>query len=188
LDRAVRIERRRRRVGLLLGWRWLAFAAGVSAVALALIPAVTPGVSLRTAGDNVASMWSRVPGHELVGGPIDGFGSIVAVVLSAVGLGSVSEWLAWIGPQLLGALIPIAAAFAIYSRGVGSWRTADASERQQIRRERFGPSGRAWARSEAVLLVGGLIAVVLAALGPPLEVLLAWLVVVAAGALVVRRT
>jgi hypothetical protein len=71
---------------------------------------------------------------------------------------------------------------------VGSWRTADAAERQQIRREQFGPSGRAWARSEATLLVGGLLAIVLATLGPPLEVMLAWLVGVAAVALVVRRT
>ena len=77
---------------------------------------------------------------------------------------------------------------SIYSRGVGSWRTADASERQQIRREGFGPSGRAWARSEAVLLIGGLIAIVIAALGPPLELLLGWIVAVAAAALVMRRT
>jgi hypothetical protein len=71
---------------------------------------------------------------------------------------------------------------------VGSWRTADASERQQIRRERFGPAGRAWARSEAMLLIGGLLALLLTVLDPPLEVLLGWLVAVAAAALLVRRT
>lgn len=188
LDRAVRIERRRRRVGLLLGWRWLAFAAGVTALLIALVPAVTPGASLATTGDSVAAMWSRVPAHELVSGPIDGFGSIVSVILTSIGLGPVSDWLAWIGPQILGALIPVVAVYAIYSRGVGSWRTSDASERQQIRREGFGPSGRAWARSEAVLLVGGLLAVVGAVLAPPLEILLAWIVAVAALALVVRRS
>jgi hypothetical protein len=187
LDRAVRIERRRRRVGLLLGWRWLSFAAGVAAVVLALVPAVTPEVSLATAGDSVASTWSRVPGHELVSGTIDGFGSIVAVALNAIGLAPVSDWLAWIGPQVLGGLVPIAAAFAIYSRGVGSWRTADAFERQQIRRERFGPSGRAWARSEGVLLIGGLIAVVFAALGPPVPVMVGWIVGVALVALAQRQ-
>jgi hypothetical protein len=186
LDRAVRIERRRRRVGLLLGWRWLAFAAGVVAVVLALVPLITPGLSLATAGDNVAAIWSRVPGHELVSGTIDGFGSIVAVVLGAIGLDPVGDWLAWIGPQVLGAMIPIVGAFAIYSRGVGSWRAADASERQQIRREGFGPSGRAWARSEAVLLVGGLLAVVLAALGPPVPLMVVWIVGVGAAALAVR--
>ena len=188
LDRAVRIERRRRRVGLLLGWRWMAFAAGVAAVTFALVPAVTPGVSLGTAGDNVASIWSRVPAHELVTGPIDGFGSIVAVVLDSIGLAPVSDWLAWTGPRVLGALVPIVAVFLIYSRGVGSWRTADASERQQIRREGFGPSGRAWARSEAVLLIGGLLAVVVAALGPPVPAMIGWIVAVALVALVVRRS
>ncbi len=188
LDRAVRIERRRRRVGLLLGWRWLAFAAGVAAVVLSLVPEVTPGASLSTTGDTVASIWSRVPAHELLSGPIDGFGSIVAVVLRSIGLEPVSDWLAWIGPHILGALVPIGATFAVYSRGVGSWRTADASERQQIRREAFGPSGRAWARSEAALLTGGLLAIVIAAVAPPLEILLAWLVAVAGAALVMRRS
>jgi len=188
LDRAVRIERRRRRVGLLLGWRWLAFLAGVGALVLALLPAVTPGVSLTTAGDGVASLWSRVPAHELVSGPIDGFGSIIAAVLDSIGLAPVSDWLEWVGPQILGGLVPIVAAFAIHSRGVGSWRTADASERQQIRREQFGPSGRAWARSEAVLLIGGLLAVVIAALGPPVPIMLGWIVGVALVALVVRRS
>jgi hypothetical protein len=38
------------------------------------------------------------------------------------------------------------------------------------------------------LLAGGLLAVVLAALGPPVELMAAWLVAVAAVALVVRRT
>jgi hypothetical protein len=188
IDRAVRIERRRRRVGLLLGWRWLSFLAGVAAVVVALVPAVTPDVSLATAGHGIAGVWSRVPGHELVSGTIDGFGAVIAIGLRAIGLEPVTDWLGWLGPRALGALIPIAAAFSIYSRGVGSWRTADASERQQIRREQFGPAGRAWARSEATLLVGGLLAVVLAALGPPVEIMLAWLVAVAAVALVIRRT
>jgi hypothetical protein len=148
---------------------------------------VTPDVSLATTGDGIAAVWSRVPGHELVSGTIDGFGAIMALGLKSIGLQPLAEWLGWLGPRVLGALVPIAAAFAIYSRGVGSWRTADASERQQIRREQFGPSGRAWARSEATLLVGGLVAVVLAALGPPVEIMLAWLATAAAVALVVRR-
>ncbi len=66
LARAVRIERRRRRVGLLLGWRWASFAAGVVALVAALLPGITPGVSLATAGNGVATAWSNIPGHELV--------------------------------------------------------------------------------------------------------------------------
>jgi hypothetical protein len=188
LERAVRIERRRRRVGLLLGWRWASLAAGVAAVFFASFAPVTPASSLATAGDNVAGIWARLPGHELVSGPIDGIGSVIGIFLASIGLGDVNGFLTWAGPQLLGALVPIVAVFAIYSRGVGSWRAADAAERKKIRREAFGRAGQAWARSEAVLLVGGLLAVVFAAVGPPLELLLAWLVAVAAAALVMRRS
>ena len=187
LGRTVRTERRRRRVGLLLGWRWLSFLAGVAAVVVALIPAVTPDVSLAMSGDGVAAIWSKIPAHELVSGSIDGFGAAIALGLDSLGLQSVNSWLVWLGPQVLGALVPIVAAFAIYSRGVGSWRAADAAERQRIRREVFGPAGQAWARSEAVLLVGGLIGLVGAASGPPIVVLLGWIVGVAVVATVFRQ-
>lgn len=188
LGRAVRIERRRRRVGLLLGWRWLSFGAGAIALALALIPQVTPGISLSMTGDGVASVWSRIPGHELVSGSIDGFGSTIALAFNSIGLNGISAWLAWFGPYLLGALVPIGAAYAIYSRGVGSWRADDAAERQTIRREVFGPAGQAWARSEAVLLIGGLVGVVIAATGPQPSILLGWFVGVALVAWLVRQS
>jgi hypothetical protein len=187
LARTVRTERRRRRVGLLLGWRWLSFAAGLAAVVLALVPPVTPGVSLAMSGDGVAAVWSRIPAHELISGSIDGFGAVIALGLDSIGLNAVSTWLDWLGPHVLGALVPILAAFVVYSRGVGSWKAADAAERQQIRREVFGPAGRAWARSEAVLLVGGLIGLVIAASGPPIAIVLGWIVAVALVALVARR-
>ena len=187
LGRAVRIERRRRRVGLLLGWRWASFSAGVLALGAALLPGLTPGVSLATTGNAVATVWSNIPAHELVSGSIDGFGATVALGLQSLGLDAVADWLAAIGPGLLGAMVPIVAAFAIYSRGVGSWQSADATERALIRREGFGPAGQAWARSEAVLLVGGLIGLVLAAGGPALGVEAVWIVGVAVVALVARR-
>jgi hypothetical protein len=188
LGRAVRIERRRRRVGLLLGWRWLSFAAGVVALALALIPFVTPEVSLAMSGDSVASVWSRLPAHEIVSGTIDGFGAVIALGLDSIGLAAISDWLQWLGPHALGALVPIIATFAIYSRGVGSWRAADAAERQGIRREMFGRPGHAWARSEAVLLVGGLVGVVIAASGLQSGVMIGWIAGLAVVALLVRRS
>ncbi len=187
LARAVRIERRRRRVGLLLGWRWASFTAGVLAVVAALLPGLTPGVSLATTGDGVATVWSRIPAHELVSGSIDGFGATIALGLDSIGLAGVSDWLAQLGPGLLGALVPIVGAFAIYSRGVGSWRSADAAERAVIRREAFGPAGQAWARSEASLLVGGLIGLVIAAGGAPIGILAGWIAGVALVAFVVRQ-
>ena len=188
LARAVRIERRRRRVGLLLGWRWASFTAGSVAVIAALLPGLTPGVSLASTGNGVAAVWSRIPAHELVSGPIDGFGAAIALGLDSIGLAAVSGWLAQLGPGLLGALVPIAGAFAIYSRGVGSWRSADAAERELIRREVFGPAGQAWARSEAVLLLGGLVGLVIAAGGAPIGILAGWIVGVALVGYVVRQS
>ena len=188
LRRAVRIERRRRRVGLLLGWRWASFTAGVLGVVAGLLPGITPGVSLATTGDGIATAWSNIPGHELVSGSIDGFGATIALGLDSVGLHSISAWLESLGPGLLGALVPVVGAFVIYSRGVGSWRSADAAERGVIRREVFGPAGQAWARSEAVLLLGGLAGLVMAACGPQVGILAGWIVAVALVAWVVRQS
>jgi hypothetical protein len=169
LARAVRIERRRRRVGLLLGWRWLSLVAGVAALGLAILPGVSPAVSLRTTGQAMAALWTRIPGHELLSGPIDGFGAAISAILSAIGV-SVAGWAADIGPAILGALLPIVAAFAIYSRGVGSWQATDAAERRIIRREVFGAAGSSVAKSEAILLVAGLLMLVAAAADAPVAV------------------
>ena len=188
MGRAVRIERRRRRVGLLLGWRWASFAAGVLALIAALLPGITPGVSLATTGNGVADVWSKIPAHELVSGTIDGFGAAIALGLDSIGLQAISDWLESLGPGLLGALVPIVGAFVIYSRGVGSWQSADAAERGLIRRELFGPAGRAWARSEAVLLLGGLVGLVIAASGVQVGILAGWIVGVALVAFVVRQS
>lgn len=176
LARSVRTERRRRRVGLLLAWRWVAFAAGVAAVALAALPP-TP---LLDTGNAVAAVWSQIPFlNELVSLPFDAVGGIVALLLGEAGRRDVADSLATVGPIILGALVPILAVFTIYSRGVGSWMSADAEERLKIRRELLGPAGSATARSEAILLVGGLVAVVLAALERPAPIVLGSVVVFA---------
>jgi hypothetical protein len=63
----------------------------------------------------------------------------------------------------------------------------DSLERTRIRHENFGPPGHPSARGEAVLLVGGLLAVVLAAFVVRLELLVLWLALAAVAGLVVRR-
>jgi hypothetical protein len=182
LDRTVRTERRRRRVAILLAWRWTALAFGILAVALAV-----RRQSLAPTGDAVAGVWSLLPAHQLVSGPVDGVGNAISVVLAAIGARGVAEGLATLGPIFLGMLVPIVGIFLIYRRGVGSWFAHDALERAVIRREAFGPAGRASARSECVLLVGGLVGVILAALAVPLTLLAGWLAVVAVAAYLVRR-
>ena len=143
--------------------------------------------SLTEAGSAVAGLFGLLPGHELVSGTIDGVGNAVAVIFNSIGLTAVPEALAAAGPVLLGALIPVVAVFLIYSRGVSSWMAHDALERTRIRREDFDPPGHASARGEAALLVGGLLAVVLAAFVVRLELLVLWLALVAIAGLVVRR-
>jgi pimeloyl-ACP methyl ester carboxylesterase len=182
LDRTIRTERRRRRVSLLLAWRWAAFVAAV----VALLVAVVRGVDLAAAGDALAGVWALLPGHQLLSGPIDGVGRAVAVVLGAVGWTGLADALGAIGPTLLGAAVPVIAIAGIYLRGRGSWTTHDAIERAAIRGERFGPPGRRSARSEGILLAGGLVAVVLAAAVVPLAAVAAWIVAVAVLAGVAR--
>jgi hypothetical protein len=181
LDRTVRTERRIRRVALLLAWRWTAFAFGVLAVFAAAVR-----TSLASAGDALAGVFGLLPGHELVTGTIDGIGNAVSVIFNSLGLTGIPEWLADVGPVLLGASIPVIAVFLVYRRGVASWMAHDALERLKIRCEDFGPAGHASARSEAVLLVGGLAAVLLAALVVPLAFLVVWLAVVGLAALLIR--
>ena len=181
LDRTVRTERRIRRVALLLAWRWTALAFGIAAVVAAAVR-----TSLTDAGNAVAGVFGLLPGHELVTGTVDGIGNAVSVVFNALGLTGIPEWLADIGPVVLGALIPVLAVFLVYRRGVGSWMAHDALERVKIRRELFDPAGHASARSEAVLLVGGLAAVLLAVLVVPLAFLVVWLALVGIAALLIR--
>ena len=158
LDRTLRTERRRRRVALLLAWRWTAFAAAVAAIGGLIFGATDAAAT----GGWVVAAWSLVPGHEIVGGTITGFGHLVEVVLTAVGADWLAARLGEIGPSVLGALVPLAAVWIIYSRGVGSWFAHDLLERKAIRREHIGSAGLASARSEGALVSGGLIAIVLA--------------------------
>jgi hypothetical protein len=83
-------------------------------------------------------------------------------------------------------LLPVIGGFLIYSRGVGSWKATDAAERKLIRREVFGPAGSAWAKSEAILLIGGLIGLVFAGAGVTPGVLVGELVGTAILSLVIR--
>jgi hypothetical protein len=159
VDRVVRTERRRRRVSLLLGWRWASFAA----VALSLLGlAFSQRTNAADTGGWVATTFGFLPGHEIVSGTIDGVGRVVATILRAIGGTGLVDAATALGPTLLGAAVPLVAVFVIYVRGVGSWTAHDALERRAIRPEIPGPSGFASAHSEAILVLGGLLAVVLA--------------------------
>lgn len=184
LARTIRTERRRRRVSVLLAWRWAGFGAAIATV---LVAAFVPPVTLAETGEAVARVWSVVPGGEIVSGTIDGIGKVVATVLGAIRLDGFARWLGEIGPTVLGALIPIVAVGAIYSRGVASWRAHDRLERIAIRREIFRGPGSRSARSEGIALVGGLLLVLLAAAGVDMMAILVAFVIVAIVSLGARR-
>lgn len=156
LDRTLRTERRRRRVALLLAWRTGAALAAV----LALLGLLVGVPDAKAAGDAVAGVWGLLPGHEIVSGLVDGVGNAVRVLLAASGIGGVADGFGSIGPTVLGCLVPIGGIIAVYARGCGSWRAHDALERKAIRGERLRPAGLPSARSEATLLIGGLVAIV----------------------------
>lgn len=187
--RAARIERRRRRVGVLLGWRWLAFATGVLTTAFA---ACGPG-GLPRVGEDVARAVASVPGSDVLGGTIDSAGGVVALLLAIVGLGDLADLIGAAAPMLLGAAIPVVGTIAIYRRGVSAWHAADEVERAKVRGETLGRAGEPWAQAEAMLLGGGLVGLLLAALlgvfapfGAAATVVVAWLLVLAVGGLLVR--
>ena len=159
LDRTLRTERRRRRVALLLAWRWTALAAVVLSLGGLIVSDITDAAAT---GGWVATAFGFLPGHEIVSGTIDGVGKVVGVILSAVGLGGFVGAVTEAGASILGGLVPLAAVWIIFSRGNGSWNAHDELERRAIRSEHMGASGLASAHSEAALLVGGLVAVVIA--------------------------
>jgi len=182
LDRTLRTERRRRRVALLLGWRWTALGAAIAAfLGIAIGPA-----DLVVTGTGVAGVWNVLPGHELVSGPVHGVGEAIGAVFAAVGPAGLADGLAPIGAAIVGAIVPIVAIWTIYSRGVGSWMAHDALERERIRGERLKSSGLPSARSEATALVGGLLAVVLAAWSLDGRLIVLWLVAAAVLGLAIR--
>ena len=160
LRRTLRTERRRRRVALLLGWRWAAFVAAVAALAGLAFGGVT---SAAATGGWIAQTFSLLPGHELVSGSIDGVGKAISVILTAIGGAGLVAQATQAGASMLGGLVIVAAIYVVYGRGTSSWTAHDAIERRAIRGERLGPAGTATARGEAVLLVGGLVALVVAA-------------------------
>jgi hypothetical protein len=164
LRRTLRTERRRRRVALLLAWRWAGFAAVVAALAGLIVGGVTNAAST---GDALARTLLLLPGHELVTGSIDGVGKVLSVLLTAIGGAGLVAQATAAGASILGGLFVIALVVVVYGRGVSSWMAHDAIERRAIRGEELQPAGTGTARGEAILVIGGLLAIVIAAwLGP----------------------
>ena len=161
LRRTLRTERRRRRVALLLAWRWAAFTAAVGSGRRArarrrdercrdrgldrpdvLAPA-------RPRARDRQHRWRRQ-------------GDLRRSSRRSAGRGS------WPGRPTPGRRSSAVCSSSPRSssstaRGVSSWTAHDAIERRAIRGEQLGPAGTATARGEAILVLGGLAALVIAA-------------------------
>ena len=129
----VRLAWRRRRVGVLALWRWLAtLGAGVPIVVAtirALLGALgagglAPKPGPERLGADVAGAWGGIPGHEIIAGPLDGISKLAAWpgVLPQIG-----EW-------ALGSAI-VAIMFVVLARiGVGRWEAWDLRARGAARK------------------------------------------------------
>lgn len=117
--RAVLIERRRQRVGVLALWRWLAVLAAALPIVVGTVLAGSGGGSAAV-GRSAAAFWGRVPAHEVVSVPITW---LAGLVQGPAWVGTVGEW-------MLGAAL-IALVFLVVGLiGVRWWSSWDQRERR----------------------------------------------------------
>ena len=158
--RTVRIERRRQRVAVLGAWRWLVAAAGSIAVVAGGLAAGAP----RLAGTTAIGIWNRVPGGELIAGPIGAVWGAIGTVLSLFGLNGLAASLPAIGAVIVGGAV-IGLVFAAAGRiGAAAWGRWDIREREAARLERLPALDRRFAVAAFVTAIATLVALVVAAL------------------------
>ena len=147
----VRLSWRRRRVAVLALWRWVATLGALIPIAAATVISMlgAAGVSALAGrpgperlGADFAGLWARIPGHEIIAGPLDG-------------LSQVAKWpggLPLFGEWLMGVAI-IGTAFLMLARiGVGRWEAWDRLEREAARK-RVPEHSRQWWQAPASFLL-----------------------------------
>ena len=155
-DRTRRIVWRRERVAALAAWGWLCSLATI-ATSIGLIGLQLAGdARLGRAGDLVVTVWDRIPGHEIVSGPVVAIGTVLGTVLDWLRLGGLADWLATLGPVIVGLALTIALFFALAKVGTGRWHDWDRRERRATHTEVPTEPDRSAAGGQALLLLGGL--------------------------------
>jgi uncharacterized membrane protein len=168
-DRTRRIVWRRERVSALAAWGWLCSIAVIGTAVVLLLLELLGDRRLTSAGDLLVAVWDRVPGHELISAPVTAIGTLVGAVLDALPLGDLADRLASVGPVVLGLGLVVGLFYALATVGQGRWHDWDRRERKAMLPETPDLPDRSMAIAQALLLVGGVIGLVLAAfgLGPP---------------------
>jgi hypothetical protein len=164
-DRARRILWRRQRVGALAAWGWLCAIATGSALVVLIALQIGGDARLTGAGERIAAAWDVVPGSELISAPIGAITGAVGAVLTTIGLGGLATSLATLGPPLLAVAFLVGLAYALVKIGAGRWAAWDGRERPRMHPEVPVLPPRDGAASEALLLVSGLGAFILATFG-----------------------
>ncbi|HEU4673723.1 MAG TPA: hypothetical protein VFS32_12575 [Candidatus Limnocylindrales bacterium] len=171
--RADRIERRRERVAVLAAWDWLVALTAVAALLVLVVMSALGGNVLAAAGDAFAGVFAMVPGHEVIAGPVDAYGRLAGGLCDAAGLAALANGLGRLGPPLLGAVLVAALYLVLAAFGNGRWDAWDRRERAAVRPEVPVFPSRREAAGEAVALISGLVALLLATAGAPFG--LGWL-------------
>jgi hypothetical protein len=134
-ERAVRIERRRQRVGVLALWRWIvALAAVIPILGGTVAWAASNGTVAGPAGFGraVGAWFGTIPFHQLITTPLDFISDLAGLPAGAADLG---QW-------LLGSVV-IALVFTLIGLiGVQLWARWDDRERDIARREPLRPVHR----------------------------------------------
>jgi hypothetical protein len=164
-DRTHRIVWRRQRVSALAAWSWLTSVAGIATALGLLVLEALGDRRLTLAGDLLVSVWDRIPGHEIVSGPVTAVGTVVGSVLDSVGLDGLADALASAGPVVLGLALVAGLFYALAKVGIGRWHDWDRRERKEMHPETPRLPDRSTAGAQAMLLVGGLMGLVLASFG-----------------------
>jgi hypothetical protein len=186
-DRTLRIVWRRQRVSALAAWGWLCSVAAIGIALVLLLLQIAGDPRLSSAGHLVVAVWDRIPGHEIISGPVTAFGAVVGAVMETVGLGDLADALGGLGPVVLGLALTIALFYAVAKVGLGRWHDWDRRERRAMHPETPTLPDRSKAGAQAMALVGGLLAVVFAALGWAAAAMIAIVLGAAAGLIVWAR-
>jgi hypothetical protein len=186
-DRTRRIVWRRERVAALAAWGWLCSLAALATALGLMFLQVIGERRLSIAGDTVVAVWDRVPGHEIVSGPVVAIGTVIGAVLDWLGLAGFADGLASLGPPIVGLALLLGLFYALVKVGLGRWHDWDRRERRATHPEVPSQPDRSIAGAQALLLLGGLIGLVLASLGAGAAASLAIVLGATAGLLVWTR-
>ncbi len=186
-DRTRRIVWRRQRVSALASWSWLCSLGAIATSVVLIALQATGDERLAAAGHRLVALWDRIPGHEIVSGPVTASGAAIGAVLDWLPLGDVGDILASLGPVLLGLAVSIGLFYALAKIGLARWHDWDRRERRAMLPETPTLPDRSVAGAQAMLVVGGLIGLILAVFGAALAAGLVIVLGAAAGLIVWAR-